>query len=457
MSAFDVSIIMPNYNCERYIADSIRCALQQTGVTVEVVFVDDASTDGSVAVAQAMAAQYPGLVQVHSLPVNSGSAVARNTALRHAHGRWLAVLDSDDLMYPDRLARLIRMAEEQGVAMIADDLLTFYDDGKRAPHGLLGGRHIQGGHKVSLADFVRGNPMYGPHGSLGYVKPIVLAQAWRASNVWYDPALRLAQDYDFLLRLLEHGLEFYLLPEPWYFYRKHSSSNSAKLKREQIVALKQADLDFAGRIHGQSEVEAARCERHASLDRALAFDAIIAAIKGRHWARALAEMLTSPGAAALLALPLRARIERFFLRRAVATRQDGGAAVLTSRRLDEAGRAHLDAIASALRQKSLSPRLVVPFAPDAQTPDSFPATDLGSFDQIELAGYSRRGDRFQKDRVEGKGVTEFEPLMVARSAYPGLEAVLVDTPQAAAVESFLIHPVNNRLAWDERAGVLVAA
>jgi succinoglycan biosynthesis protein ExoO len=60
---------------------------------------------------------------------------------------------------------------------------------------------------------------------------MVRAEKWRDSGVWYDPALRLAQDYDFLLRLLEHGLEFYLLPEPWYFYRKHSSSNSAKLKR----------------------------------------------------------------------------------------------------------------------------------------------------------------------------------------------------------------------------------
>jgi glycosyltransferase involved in cell wall biosynthesis len=138
MPTFDVSIIMPNFNCEPYIAQSIRSALQQCGVSVEVVFVDDASSDGSVAVAQAMADEFPGLVQVHRLERNSGSAVARNMALRHANGRWLAVLDSDDLMYPHRLAKLIEAADEQGADIIADDLLTFYDDGKRAPHGLLG-------------------------------------------------------------------------------------------------------------------------------------------------------------------------------------------------------------------------------------------------------------------------------------------------------------------------------
>jgi glycosyltransferase involved in cell wall biosynthesis len=86
MPTFDVSIIMPNFNCEPYIAQSIRSALQQCGVSVEVVFVDDASSDGSVAVAQAMADEFPGLVQVHRLERNSGSAVARNMALRHANG-----------------------------------------------------------------------------------------------------------------------------------------------------------------------------------------------------------------------------------------------------------------------------------------------------------------------------------------------------------------------------------
>ncbi|WDF72962.1 glycosyltransferase family 2 protein [Novosphingobium sp. KACC 22771] len=458
MSAFDVSIIMPNFNCEPYIAASIRSALDSVGVTVEVVFVDDASSDSSVAVARAMAEEFPGRVQVHSLEKNSGSAVARNMALRHATGRWLAVLDSDDLMYPQRLAKLIEAADAQGAAIIADDLLTFYDDGKRAPHGLLGGKHAQGGHRVSLADFVRGNPMYGPYGSLGYVKPMVRADAWRASDVWYDPALRLAQDYDFLLRLLEHGLDFYLLPEPWYFYRKHSSSNSAKLKRPQIEALKVADLEFAQRIAGQADVEAARRERHASLDRALAFDTLVGAIKGRQWGTALAEMLRHPDAAALLALPVRARIERF-RRRDINVQDGANAAVLTSRRLDDAGRAHLDTIAHALRAKSLSPRLVQPFAPDAQTPDSFPAADLASFDHITLAGWERRGDRFVRVAPTAKSEpqAEFEPLMVALSAYPALDAVLIDTPQAAEAESFLIRPVEKRLAWDEKAGALVAA
>jgi hypothetical protein len=104
--------------------------------------------------------------------------------------------------------------------------------------------------------------------------------------------------------------------------------------------------------------------------------------------------------------------------------------VLTSRVLDDEGRARLDAIGLALREKSLSPRLVLPFAPDAQTPDSFPAADLGSYDQVSMAGWERRGDRYVK--VAGPS---FEPLIVAQSAYPSLEAVLVDTPKAADAES----------------------
>ena len=73
------------------------------------------------------------------LPNNGGPAAARNAGFAEAAGRWVAVLDSDDLMHPRRLERLVAEAEREGADIIADDLLVFHETGGRAPH-----RHLRG-------------------------------------------------------------------------------------------------------------------------------------------------------------------------------------------------------------------------------------------------------------------------------------------------------------------------
>jgi hypothetical protein len=137
--------------------------------------------------------------------------------------------------------------------------------------------------------------------------------------------------------------------------------------------------------------------------------------------------------------------------RATADLPGACAAVLTSRVLDDEGRARLDAIGLALREKSLSPRLVLP-ALTLKRRTAFLRLIWAAMIKSPWPGGERRGDRYVK--VAGPS---FEPLIVAQSAYPSLEAVLVDTPRAADAESFLIKPVETRLAWDEQAGALVAA
>lgn len=92
-----VSAVIPCYNAAPYLAQAIESALAQTRPVLEVVVVDDASTDDSAAVAQRYASRG---VRYVRLPVNSGNATARNRAIREARGELLAWLDADDYWEP---------------------------------------------------------------------------------------------------------------------------------------------------------------------------------------------------------------------------------------------------------------------------------------------------------------------------------------------------------------------
>jgi teichuronic acid biosynthesis glycosyltransferase TuaG len=97
-----VSIVMPVYNGESFITESIRSVIQQSFQDWELIVVDDASADTSVGLVQALCA-VDERIRLLQLEQNSGAAVARNTAIEHARGRYIAFLDGDDLWLPHKL------------------------------------------------------------------------------------------------------------------------------------------------------------------------------------------------------------------------------------------------------------------------------------------------------------------------------------------------------------------
>lgn len=97
-----VSIVTPNWNCGKYVSETIRSVQAQTYQNWEMIIVDDCSTDGSDKVIESMMAN-DGRIRLLKNEKNSGAAVSRNYALREAKGRWIAYLDSDDLWAPEKL------------------------------------------------------------------------------------------------------------------------------------------------------------------------------------------------------------------------------------------------------------------------------------------------------------------------------------------------------------------
>lgn len=100
------SVIMPIYNCEAYVGESIKSVLNQDYRDLELLIVDDCSTDASIDIARrfAMSDQR---VMVYRLEHNSGCAAARNFGLKYAQGEYIAFIDGDDVWYPTKLAEQV--------------------------------------------------------------------------------------------------------------------------------------------------------------------------------------------------------------------------------------------------------------------------------------------------------------------------------------------------------------
>lgn len=152
----DISIIVPVYKVEDYVARCVRSVAAQKGVSTELVLVDDCGGDGSIALAETTLASL-GYANYRILrhEANRGLSAARNTGTAEATGMYIYYLDSDDwLVADDSLATMWRMAEETGAACVVaqyDDCNADTGETLQVPYDLGQSRLLQGGDGIRAA------------------------------------------------------------------------------------------------------------------------------------------------------------------------------------------------------------------------------------------------------------------------------------------------------------------
>jgi len=299
-----VSVIVANYNAAPFVEACLRSVLASALTDIEVVLVDDVSTDGGVAIARAVAAGDSRL-RIVERRVNGGPAAARNQALALARGRWVAIVDSDDLVHPRRFGALVEAAEETGATIVTDDQLVFDDGLATPPRRFLKPADRGAPFRIDLDDYLRRSVLYGPEPDAGFLKPMIRRDRLEGSGVRYDETLRIAEDADFAIRLLLAGLDYLVVPVPWYFYRKHGRSISHRLSLVAVEAMAAADAALATRIVATHPALAGRCRaRRRALDRVAAFERTIAALKARRPLAAAGEVVRHPAMVPLLRMPI---------------------------------------------------------------------------------------------------------------------------------------------------------
>lgn len=390
----DVSVIIANHNGEKFIADAIRSACRQTLRNIEIIVSDDASTDGSVRIVESLIAGDDRIRLVRS-DVNGGPAAARNRALDLARGEWISILDGDDLMHPTRLQSIIKEAEKSGADIAADDLLLFDSSRQASPQALFSGRWAKSPQWVSPEEYVLTNNPYGRGPALGYLKPVIRSSVISQHKLRYDERLTIAEDYDFIFRLLMAGAKFRTLPQIGYFYRRHSGSVSHRLNSDALQRIADAEAGWAERWP-QVPLQSALRARERSIARAITFDRLVLQIKARQFAAAVRTAMADPVAALLLYMPVWQFIRRLG-RTHLKTTSEGRRqiCILTRQRIvgrtNGSSRYLLD-IAAYLAEQGASVHLVVPTPITmGRLPFLKLSEDMAIFSSIRFRGTVRLG------------------------------------------------------------------
>ena len=219
-----VSVIIPVYNGERYLPDTIESVIGQTVKDWEIVAVNDGSRDQSLAILEEFAARNPGLIRVISVE-NGGVSRARNRGVSEAGGTYIAFLDQDDL-WTDRKLELqleqFRSDTSLGISftnesviddkgsVIREHVLTFSDNRNR-------------GYVFEHLVFENFIP----------ISSVMLKKELFTGIGGFDPRYSLAEDYDFLLKAVRKARVDYI-DAPMLLYREHGESGTYK-KIDQIT------------------------------------------------------------------------------------------------------------------------------------------------------------------------------------------------------------------------------
>ena len=202
-----VSIIMPSYNCGKYVEETICSVQAQTYQNWEIVFVDDCSTDNTIRIVNDLQDK-DSRIRLYQNHINSGAAVSRNNALREAKGRWIAFLDSDDLWEPTKLEKQVRFMEENGYKF-SYSCYQEMDSG-----GMLTGVEVSGPKHVTKA------------GMFAFCWPGCLTVMYDANAIGLLQIedIKKNNDYAMWLKVCQK-VDCYLLPEVLAKYRRGRSGS----------------------------------------------------------------------------------------------------------------------------------------------------------------------------------------------------------------------------------------
>lgn len=317
-----VSLLIVVRNGAAHIEAALRSARRQTIAELDILVVDDGSSDATCDIVRRHAAQ-DGRVRLEAGP-QQGLAAVRNRSIELARAPWGAVLDSDDILHPRHVEWLLDLAGRSGAQLVAANMIAFSEEEAEL---FAAGADWAAERAIDLATFVAAGRIGGKQVSLGYLKPMFRLDALRIRGLAYDPRLRIGEDYDLVERALAAGLDYAFTPVPTYFYRRHPGSTSFRLTRADIKGLLAAEADVPPAPPG-SALAAARAARRRSLRAALAHLGAVENLKARRVVPALAGLLGSPGAARLMVRSVREGMGRRFGGRSRGDAARGGAALL---------------------------------------------------------------------------------------------------------------------------------
>lgn len=230
-----VSVIIPSYNHEKFIGDAIESVLNQSYPHIEIIVVDDGSTDGT----QEILSRFQSQINIMFMfQENSGGSAARNSGIRVAQGRYICFLDSDDVFHPEKVERQIEFFNtnpEIGLVHTGAYVLLKANEGWK--HWYTYTPPVFHSRDEQIKELLKANYIAC---STVMVRRDLFSQVG-LFNTKYD----YAPDYDMWLRLLTCS-DFSSIPEALIHYRWHGGNQSRNLNHDAVSVIQQEAAERFG-------------------------------------------------------------------------------------------------------------------------------------------------------------------------------------------------------------------
>lgn len=233
---------MPVYNAGKYLRESVESVLKQDLKDMEVLLVDDCSTDDSASICRELAAADP-RVKFFAMPENRGPGVARNVALDYADGEYCTFVDADDLIAPDAYSTMLAFAKRNELDIVRCEMGRF-SDSDRTPRHIF---HRYGEERIyrdeadlrQAALCVFSDPVRPGERNLNFggsaCSAIFHRSLFEQGGVRFPRrAHMLSEDFIFCFQTLLRARSIGLLPRMFYFYRNNPKSRT-KVARTDLL------------------------------------------------------------------------------------------------------------------------------------------------------------------------------------------------------------------------------
>lgn len=212
----DVSVIIPVYNTEKYLSACVNSVLQQDNVSLEIILVDDGSTDSSAIMCDTFAKEHDNITTIHIQ--NSGPATAKNEGLKYAQGNYIALTDSDDKMEPLMLHKMVTAGYEHNADIICCNYKQIDENGHISHLNSTNKQYVLT-HEEGLIHFFSKNKIYSQCWTKIYKRQMLLE--FRIDN---DPGMRTDEDFIFNIRAFVNAQTTVIVDEPLYEYTHREGS-----------------------------------------------------------------------------------------------------------------------------------------------------------------------------------------------------------------------------------------
>jgi glycosyltransferase involved in cell wall biosynthesis len=240
-----VSVILPVFNAERFLAEALQSVRAQTFRDFELIVIDDGSSDRSFAIAETFVREEPRAVVVRQ--ENRGLVAALNRGLAMARGELIARFDQDDVCLPQRLERQVAYLDAHPEVAVVGCNVTFIDEAGR----VLRDFDFPLTPQAAAAQLATGSPLAHP--------TVVMRRAVIEAVGGYRPAFEHAEDYDLWLRVAERA-QLANVGERLLLYRQHGDNMTRRYAAQQMLAGRFARLSAEARRAGRPDPFATRTE-----------------------------------------------------------------------------------------------------------------------------------------------------------------------------------------------------